>query len=221
MGLPANLHASHLRDMHLRTMRGLPVDVEHIEAMIEVLDTLLDEARDAEEPHDSIDDLVGVIARLEKARVEAVDEKAELETEKDAEIETFKKERDDLEKEHEQAIADMREDHEQELAKVREEYEADFQRLHARLTEANAARVLVETKLAEMKACEPFAALAALVSTSSLLDTSTPSSKVQRAIVVDYRNARDRAMQILQGRPQPNDENIPTRRARRAKKGTP
>lgn len=224
MGLPANLHASHLRDMHLRTMRGLPVDVEHIEAMIEVLDTLLDEARDAEEPSTSIDDLVGVITRLEKARVEALQQHADVEAEKDEEIANIEKERYDAAKEHEEAIANMREDHEQELQRVRDEYEADFQRLHMRMTEANAAKVLVDAKLAELLASEPYAALSALVSTSSLLDSCiTPTSKVSTAIVSDYRRARDRAMQILQGRAKPptTNEEIPTRRARRAKKGTP
>lgn len=219
MGLPTNIHQSHLRDMHLRSIRGLPVDVEHIEAMIEVLTTLLDEAQDAEEEHGSIDDLVGIIPRLEKLRVEAVEQKDELEREKDEEIETFKKERSELVDEHEKTIADMREAHEQEIAKIREDYEADFARQQVNVTEANAARVLVETKIAEMKASDPFAALSALASTSSLLDTGAATGKISAAIRADYRRARDRALQILQGRPQPMPENIPTRSARR-KKGT-
>jgi chromosome segregation ATPase len=94
------LSSAQLRVIEVDARVGRPVALEDVEQMSDVLDTLLDEAAAAGEPHDDLDDLVGTIERLEKSRQEAVSDLEEKERETDKRIEW-------MQSEHAQALADL------------------------------------------------------------------------------------------------------------------
>jgi len=94
------LTGAQLRHIEIEASLGRPVDPEHVQQMADVLDTMLDEARDAAEEHHDIDQLVGTIKRLEDMRCEAVNEKDEAREEHRESLEKIRQE-------HAQALADL------------------------------------------------------------------------------------------------------------------
>lgn len=122
------LTGAQLRHIEIEASIGRAVDPEHVQQMADVLDTLLDEARDAAEEHHDIDQLVGTIKRLEDLRCEAVNEKDEAQEEYRESIEKIRQE-------HAQAMADLAttadayraraEKAEHELAELRAKVELD------------------------------------------------------------------------------------------------
>lgn len=127
MPLPSNLSHARLRDLAVRVTLGEPVPSDDVAAMIETLETLLDEAQAAEEGHGDIDDLHGIIERLEKLREEAVEKL------------------DAQENEHEQKLDEQMEEHEKALDEMRErikdiEATCDEYKARAEKAEADAAK---------------------------------------------------------------------------------
>jgi uncharacterized coiled-coil DUF342 family protein len=96
------LTGAQLRYIEVEATIGRAVDLDHVRQMAEVLQTMLEEARDAAEEHGDIDDLVGTIKRLEKLREEAVTEKDDLESEQGQATELLKQE-------HAREMADLAE----------------------------------------------------------------------------------------------------------------
>jgi DNA repair exonuclease SbcCD ATPase subunit len=86
------LNGAQLRYIEIEATLERPIDPEHVRRMADVLDTLLDEAGEAAEERDDIDDLVSTIARLEEQRAEAVTEKDDLEVDQEDAIEKLKSE---------------------------------------------------------------------------------------------------------------------------------
>lgn len=81
-----------LREIELAAITGRPIAPELIQQMAEALMCAFDAADEASEDPDDIDDLAGIITRLETLRAEAVQSEAEKEAEHEDAIEELKKE---------------------------------------------------------------------------------------------------------------------------------
>lgn len=141
MPLPSNLSHARLRDLAVRVTLGEPVPSDDVAAMIETLETLLDEAQAAEEGHGDIDDLHGIIERLEKLREEAVEKLDAQENEHEQKL-------DEQMEEHEKALDELR-------GRIRDVEEAcDEYRARAEKAEADAAKTTKHGHALDAEAAE-------------------------------------------------------------------